>query len=63
MLIKNNNLRDRFGKDWLFPASIHAIGNEEGGPPCVASSKTIDMASTNITISGACAGATFWQTT
>lgn len=56
---KNNNLRDKFGKEWSFPASIHANGNDDGGPAFVASSNIIVMASINMTISGACTGAIF----
>ena len=55
----DNNLRGKFGKLWSFPASIHAIGNEQGDPPFEASSKTIVIASKNTTISGVWAGETF----
>jgi hypothetical protein len=54
-----NNLRDRFGKLCSFPASIHAIGNDEGGPSFKAFSKTIVIASMYTTISGVCAGEMF----
>lgn len=63
MHIKNNNLRAKFGKECSFPASIHAIGNDDGGPLFVASSNIIVMASINMTISGACAGAIFCRKT
>jgi hypothetical protein len=53
-------LRAKFGKEWSFPASIHANGNDDGGPLLVASSNIIVMASIYMTISGACAGATFF---
>ena len=55
----DKDLRARFGKQWSFPASIHAIGNERGDPPTEASSKTTVMASKYTTISGICAGETF----
>lgn len=55
----NNNLRARFGKLCSFPASIHAIGNDEGGPSFEDSSKIIVIASIYTTISGVCAGEMF----
>lgn len=54
-----NNLRARLGKLCSFPASMQAIGNDEGGPSLEASSKTMVIASMYTTISGVCAGEMF----
>ena len=59
----NNNLRARSGKLWSFPASMHAIGNDEGSPLFEASSKTIVTVSMSTTISGICSGEMFCKIT